>query len=891
MSKYKPSKSKRSAVDSAVGCCIESLEARRLLTTWNWNALAIHQNQAVADFPSITGAGEAVVVVDTGADPNHPSLANQNIIWQDFYAGTSSPVDNDGHGTGMSGLIVGSGFIAPSDGSYGQGIAPGAQLIVLRIANNDDADPWGTQAARVSEAMNWVINHKSQYNIVAVNMSIGSDQGFTDTALTGDQNLAIDQQLQGQFATLASMGVFLGASSGNDGTTMPNTVEYPAADPNVYSVGSVNRVGVVSSFTSGGTLNDLLAPGEGIITPYYFPSDPSTFYTDNGTGTSFASPQVVGAAVLIKQIDPSFTPAQIAQIIEDSGTEVTDAATNNIFPLLNLDAALKLATSLASNSGGLNNHTAVTAAPMTFVNNTASRSGLPSTAFTQDFYSITLPVASSVNFQVAATGGAAPTSQLLDVNGTVLANVDGGATITLEPGTYYLLCTGGSTDLNGSYSISLQRTQSTVNNHTAVTAVSISLASGQGSATGAVLLGNLPDYYTFTIGTTKNVTALVNFSAGESATRTLLTAAGATVANIPSGGTTQHLAAGTYYVLVTSPTTQPNAYGVSFSDSPATTIPTVPGANASNAKIAYDPYGRLDMAYYDSVNHVLDFDMRNANGTWNTVTTIDSSPQAGTELSIAIDPYGNPGIAYYDAGTGHLKYAHFNGSAWTVTTVDATGVTGWYPSLVYTNAAAPYIAYFMASNLDLRVASLTGSKWSITTVDSKGNVGFVPSIAYDKATGVIGVAYQDLTHSWYKYASGTGRGWKITVVDTTTHAAGGSLSLAFDPSHLPEMTYNDAYTLNLKYARAASNGVWSVQSVNGNAHGMAANLTFDNTGAADIVYYNFFGGDIEHANRDGGLWSNTSITAGGSMLDESISTHGVRTLSWIAGGGVQLLDL
>jgi len=70
----------------------------------------------------------------------------------------------------------------------------------------------------------------------------------------------------------------------------------------------------------------------------YFPKDPAlinTYYISGGTGTSFASPQMVGAAVLLKQIDPSFTPQQIIQILRDSGTMVTDATTGNSFPLLN----------------------------------------------------------------------------------------------------------------------------------------------------------------------------------------------------------------------------------------------------------------------------------------------------------------------------------------------------------------------------------------------------------------------------------------------------------------------------------------------------------------------------------------------------------------------------
>ena len=80
---------------------------------------------------------------------------------------------------------------------------------------------------------------------------------------------------------------------------------------------------------------DLLAPGENATMPYYFPVGNSlhgTNYVNFGTGTSFSSPPMVGAAALIKQIDPAFTPAQIMQIMSDSGTPVYDPGDQRHLP-------------------------------------------------------------------------------------------------------------------------------------------------------------------------------------------------------------------------------------------------------------------------------------------------------------------------------------------------------------------------------------------------------------------------------------------------------------------------------------------------------------------------------------------------------------------------------
>jgi hypothetical protein len=754
---------------------VEPLEQRLLRTAWDWNAVMIHQDQAAADFPWLTGAGQAVVVIDTGAYANHPSLAGKNIIWKDFVGSSSNPVDTDGHGTGDAGILVGNGFTYA--GTYGQGIAPGAQLIVLRTDDGNDATPWATQAQRISNALSWVIANQAKYNIVAVNMSTGGDAGFTDlSSLSGDPDAAIDQVLAAKFATLADMGVFLGAAAGNDGATMPNTVEYPAADPNVYAISSVNSAAHLSSFASRGAMTDLLAPGEDTVMPYYFPGT-NTYYVNYGLGTSFSTPLVVGAAVLMKQIDPSLSPDEIMSIMQQTGTPVSDSVTGHTFALLNLDAALKAAYAQADD---LNNHSLGTATPLAFTDNVAQLTGLTGLLHATDYYRFTLGSAADVTFNFSSTG-AAPAMALVDQNGNALAMLNDGSTMSLSAGTYYVRAAIGAASID----------------------------------------------YDLT--------------------------------------------------LTAAPTSDPGP--VSGANDP--------GAGATAGAIALDAAGQLHLAYFDSASHALKYALRNADGTWNTIETIDASYNAGTQLSIAIDPNGLPGIAYLDAGTGHLKYAHFTGATWTVTTVDKSRNTGLLPSLCFTATGAPYIAYYRAASQDLRVACLSGKSWKIATVDTKGNIGYAPSAAYDAATNTIGVGYEDLTHGWFKYAWATpGKSWKKAVVDTTTRAAGGNVSLAFSASHVATMTYADGYSGAVKLA-SGSGASWSVQQITG-AFGMTSELSFNGSGAADVIYAN--GGSISQAVASGGIWSVSPISAGGTGLGEATGA-GRRAISWIDSSGVEILDL
>src|SRR5258708_39760288 len=90
---------------------IEALEARQLLTAGPWSAQdkAIGLDQAVANFPGITGAGQTVAIIDEGTDYNHYALGRgygHKIIdaWNfDTNSWDVFPYDNNTHGPGPAG--------------------------------------------------------------------------------------------------------------------------------------------------------------------------------------------------------------------------------------------------------------------------------------------------------------------------------------------------------------------------------------------------------------------------------------------------------------------------------------------------------------------------------------------------------------------------------------------------------------------------------------------------------------------------------------------------------------------------------------------------------------------------------------------------------------------
>lgn len=300
---------------------IEVLEGRQLLSAaWGAQAKLIGQDLVASQFPQITGAGETVVVIDSGVDYNHPSLGGgfgkKVVAGWDFASNDSDPMSSSyAHGTGVAGMLAASPY--DYNGYHYQGIAPGAKIIALRETNT----------AQIAAALQWVIANKAKYNIVALN--------YTDF---GGGNKTIAQSMKASLATLTAMNVYASTPSGNSGSTSGVTDV-----GGVANVGSVNKGGGMSGFTNRGPGLDYLAPGEKVTLPYYDVGSKKSIYVDVADGTSFSAPQIAGAAALIRQVNPNFSNADINSILTTSAVQTYDSATKRSYPRLNLYGAITLA--------------------------------------------------------------------------------------------------------------------------------------------------------------------------------------------------------------------------------------------------------------------------------------------------------------------------------------------------------------------------------------------------------------------------------------------------------------------------------------------------------------------------------------------------------------------
>ena len=842
----------------------EPLESRVLLATAPWGNFPklIHQDAAISHYPNITGAGTSIAIIDSGVDYRHPALGGnfgggyKVIAGYDFVDMDGDPMDPDGHGTGLAGIIGAKDFTY--NGARYRGLAPGANIIALRTS--DDSSSADEEDRRIELALQWVIAHRTQYNIVAVNLSEGSGE-YSGSVQLGPY--------WDEIQTLYRQGVFIAASSGNSGVQSPFAIEYPAADPNVYAIGSVNSGDVISTFTERSGDLDLLAPGENVPTTYY---DAGRHIYLAATGTSFSAPFAAAAAALLKQVDSSLTPAEIMSILDSTGSPNYDgdnekgAVTNISFPRLNIDAAIGAAMHNGDDSYE-DNDSLGAARTISFSGDTARATNLKLLAGDNDFYKFTLSSGAKVDFFLDTTSGQQPTFELYSGSGSKIATLGSSASRDLAAGTYVLKVSAFSSTMGGTYSVEVDRTSDDVYepNNSASSPTRITLSGGKAHLSGLRLLAGNPDYYSFSLGSSSDVSITLSYSGGDSFPGgTLLDSSQRAIASLGEGSKSLSLNGGTYLIHLASSQTLDGTYSIDVSASSATVVPTL---NGTWSDIAYDAHGTLHIAWFDSSAHKLKYVTRTSGGVWSIAKVVDKSVSSAQYVSLVIDRKGLAGIAYYDGKNRDLKYAHQSGSTFSVTRIDSAGTVGEYPSLAYSATNKPSISYYSRTGGNLKLATLGKSKWSISTVDSAGDVGRFSSLALNPKTNQWAIGYLDRVKGIFRYAEKTSGGkWKFANVDDTLKG-GGYVSLAFDSKGRAGMSYYVADTQDLRYANFDGRK-WVKQTVAAKGtEGQFTTLMFDSAGTPSIFFYNATSDTVMLASNRTGAWSlSTLATRGGNYL-------------------------
>jgi subtilisin family serine protease len=361
-----------------------------------------------------SGTGVVWAVIDSGIDGAHPHFSTLELhaearekdppsgrtanLHRDFsflvQLGTAPPqvppvqpgdqgtatalIDESGHGTHVAGIIAGcvpdpaaarvassrqpsggAGFVPRTHIGTLSGMAPGCELVSLKVMRRSPLGTWVTSAAAVIRALTYL---RTEVNIDpavlrvhGVNMSLGCEWQPDDYA-AGQSPLcqALNQLVASGVVVVVSAGNFGARTARGDSTNTSavlGSITEPAHAEECIAVGSTHRdaphsFGVTWTSGKGPTLDgrmkpDVVAPGEwiasaasgevrtcaGLDPPPDTPPDAaeqfSMTYAEQ-SGTSMAAPHVSGVVAAFLSARPEFIgrPRQVKRLLSDSATDL-----------------------------------------------------------------------------------------------------------------------------------------------------------------------------------------------------------------------------------------------------------------------------------------------------------------------------------------------------------------------------------------------------------------------------------------------------------------------------------------------------------------------------------------------------------------------------------------
>ncbi|MEW2529815.1 S8 family serine peptidase [Streptomyces sp. NPDC047071] len=281
---------KRLAADPAVGKVVQNKKFSIEATQDNppsWGLDRVDQADTAGDkkytYPDQAGDGATAYVIDTGVRVSHKDFGGRAVSGFDAVDNDDNADDGNGHGTHVAGTIAGSAH----------GLAKKAKIVAVRVL--DDRGSGTTE--QVVAGIDWVTkNHKGPS---VANMSLG-----------GGADEALDEAVRKSIAS----GVTFAVAAGNESSDASQGS--PARVKEAITVASSTKDDQQSDFSNFGSAVDIYAPGSDITSDWNTGDDA----TKTISGTSMATPHVVGAAALYLAAHPDAKPADVAKALTDGAT-------------------------------------------------------------------------------------------------------------------------------------------------------------------------------------------------------------------------------------------------------------------------------------------------------------------------------------------------------------------------------------------------------------------------------------------------------------------------------------------------------------------------------------------------------------------------------------------
>lgn len=214
----------------------------------------------------ISGIGKTAWIIDSGIDLDHPDLTVDVARSRTFLGGTSTPDDQNGHGTHVAGTI------AAKNNSIGVvGVAAGTTVVSVRVLDRRGSG----STSGVIAGVDYVASVASLADVA--NMSLGGGVSATlDNAVLN-----------------ASAKVKFALAAGNESDNANNHSPARVNGTNIYTISAMGTGDKWASYSNyGNPPVDYCAPGSSIYSTYKGGGYATL------SGTSMAAPHVAGLLLL-----------------------------------------------------------------------------------------------------------------------------------------------------------------------------------------------------------------------------------------------------------------------------------------------------------------------------------------------------------------------------------------------------------------------------------------------------------------------------------------------------------------------------------------------------------------------------------------------------------------
>ncbi|MGX6608026.1 S8 family serine peptidase [Micromonosporaceae bacterium Da 78-11] len=266
------------------------VEGTQANPTWGLDRIDQRPVKAFRTYtPTDDGNTVHAYVIDTGIRVTHTEFGGRAAYGYDFVDGDRTAADCNGHGTHVAGTIGGAHY----------GVAKKVRLVAVRVLGCEGEG----LLSDVIDGVNWVTENAVLPAVA--NMSMG---GGYSPALESAVQESIDA------------GITYAVAAGNEDENALNSS--PAGLAAAITVGATDSRDRRASFSNFGGVLDLFAPGVNIKSSVSGSNTATAVYS----GTSMAAPHVAGAAALVLDAFPAYTPAQVRNFLVAQATtgKVTD---------------------------------------------------------------------------------------------------------------------------------------------------------------------------------------------------------------------------------------------------------------------------------------------------------------------------------------------------------------------------------------------------------------------------------------------------------------------------------------------------------------------------------------------------------------------------------------